>query len=125
MAASAATLTIARVHTVAFPGSTRHVEVEVQLASGLPAFNLVGLPDKAVGREPERVRAALTAHGPGAAAAADHRQPRARRPAPRKAGTSTCRSRSALLAAMGVLPRDEVGGRSRSASWHSTARSRR
>jgi magnesium chelatase family protein len=39
------------------------VEVQVQVSSGLPAFLVVGLPDKAVGEARERVRAALTAMG--------------------------------------------------------------
>jgi len=39
------------------------VEVQVQLAAGLPAFVIVGLPDKAVAESRERVRAALHAIG--------------------------------------------------------------
>lgn len=39
------------------------VEVQVQLASGMPAFNIVGLPDKAVAESKERVRAAIHALG--------------------------------------------------------------
>ncbi len=35
------------------------VEVETDILSGLPAFNIVGLPDKAVGESRERVRSAL------------------------------------------------------------------
>ena len=35
------------------------VAVEVHLATGLPAFNLVGLPDTEVKESRERVRAAL------------------------------------------------------------------
>jgi magnesium chelatase family protein len=39
------------VSTVAYLGlEARAVEVQVQLIPGLPAFNLVGLADKAVGR---------------------------------------------------------------------------
>jgi predicted ATPase with chaperone activity len=37
--------------------------VLVQVAPGLPAFNIVGLPDKAVSETKERVRAALIACG--------------------------------------------------------------
>ena len=37
------------------------VEVQVQISGGVPAFLLVGLPDKAVGEARERVRAALSA----------------------------------------------------------------
>ncbi|MGH7054373.1 MAG: YifB family Mg chelatase-like AAA ATPase, partial [Stellaceae bacterium] len=39
------------------------VEAQVTIASGLPAFTVVGLPDKAVAESRERVRAALTALG--------------------------------------------------------------
>ena len=55
---------IARIYTVAFEGvETREVDVQVQIASGLPSFAIVGLPDKAVGESRERVRAALSAIG--------------------------------------------------------------
>ena len=55
---------VALVSTVAFLGlEARAVEVQVQIASGLPAFIVVGLPDKAVGESRERVRAALNAIG--------------------------------------------------------------
>src|SRR5215510_2796933 len=53
-----------RVATVAFQGiEARAVEVQVQVAPGLPAFNVVGLADKAVSEARERVRAALVASG--------------------------------------------------------------
>ena len=55
---------VAHVATVAFLGlEARPVEVQVQVASGLPAFIVVGLPDKAVAESRERVRAALAAIG--------------------------------------------------------------
>ncbi len=55
---------VERVATVAFEGvEARPVDVQVQIAPGLPAFNLVGLPDKAVSEARERVRAALIASG--------------------------------------------------------------
>ncbi len=55
---------VALVQTVAYLGlEVRAVEVQCQLASGLPAFQIVGLPDKAVGESRERVRAALAAMG--------------------------------------------------------------
>ena len=64
MAGSTASLTIARVRTVAFLGlDTAEVDAEVQIASGLPSFAIVGLPDKAVAESRERVRAALGAMG--------------------------------------------------------------
>lgn len=55
---------VARVRTVAFQGiEVMPIDVQVQMASGLPAFTLVGLPDKAVGESRERVRASLGALG--------------------------------------------------------------
>ena len=55
---------VASVHSVAFSGiDVIPIDVQVQLASGLPAFTIVGLPDKAVGESRERVRGALHAMG--------------------------------------------------------------
>ncbi len=55
---------VAHVATVAFLGlEARAVEVQVQIASGVPKVLVVGLPDKAVGESRERVHAALTAIG--------------------------------------------------------------
>ena len=54
----------ARITTVAFQGiDVLEVDVQVQVAGGLPAFRVVGLADKAVGESRERVRAALNALG--------------------------------------------------------------
>lgn len=54
-----------RAYTVAFEGiDARPVDVQVQMGAGtLPAFTIVGLPDKAVAESRERVRAALNAIG--------------------------------------------------------------
>jgi magnesium chelatase family protein len=55
---------VAHVATVAFLGlEARAVEVQVQIAPGLPSFIVVGLPDKAVAESRERVRSALAAIG--------------------------------------------------------------
>ncbi len=55
---------VARAGTVAFQGiDVTDVDVQVELSPGLPAFTIVGLPDKAVGESKERVRAALGAMG--------------------------------------------------------------
>jgi len=55
---------VQRVSTVAFEGiEARSVDVQVQVAPGLPAFAIVGLPDKAVSEARERVRSALIASG--------------------------------------------------------------
>jgi len=53
-----------RIASVAFHGiEVLGVDVQVQTAAGLPAFAVVGLPDKAVGESRERVRAALASLG--------------------------------------------------------------
>ena len=55
---------VQRVSTAAFEGiEARAVDVQVQVAPGLPAFTIVGLPDKAVSEARERVRSALIASG--------------------------------------------------------------
>ncbi len=55
---------VALVSTVAFLGlEARGVEVQVQVTPGVPAFVVVGLPDKAVAESRERVRGALAAIG--------------------------------------------------------------
>ncbi len=53
---------VANAYSVAFQGvDARLVEVQCAVNAGLPAFSIVGLPDKAVSEARERVRAALTA----------------------------------------------------------------
>jgi magnesium chelatase family protein len=53
---------VALTYTVAFEGiEARLVEVQCAVTPGIPAFSIVGLPDKAVSEARERVRAALTA----------------------------------------------------------------
>ena len=55
---------VALVSTVAYLGlDARAVEVQCSLAPGMPKFNIVGLPDKAVGESRERVQAALASMG--------------------------------------------------------------
>jgi magnesium chelatase family protein len=101
---------VARIHTVAFQGiEVLPIEVQVQMASGVPAFVVVGLPDKAVAESRERVRAALTALGLALPprrivvnlAPADLLKEGSHFDLPIAAG---------LLAAMGVLPADELEG---------------
>jgi magnesium chelatase family protein len=54
----------AQVRTVAFHGiEVIEVEAQVTITSGLPAFAIVGLPDKAVAESRERVRSALNSLG--------------------------------------------------------------
>jgi len=51
---------------VAFEGiEARAVDVQIQIGPGVPAFTIVGLPDKAVAESRERVRGALNAIGLG------------------------------------------------------------
>ena len=55
---------VAIARTVAYLGlEARSVEVQCQVAAGVPAFIVVGLPDKAVAESRERVRAAIAAIG--------------------------------------------------------------
>jgi len=99
---------VARVATVAFEGTeVLDIDVQVQMSSGIPAFNLVGLPDKAVGESRERVRAALFALGLSLPA---------KHIAVNLAPADVLKEGShfdlpialGLLAAMGVLPLEEI-----------------
>ncbi len=103
-------MSLARIRSFAFSGiEAVPVEVQVQISSGLPAFLVVGLPDKAVGEARERVRAALTAMGLSLPpkrvlinlAPADLLKEGSHFDLPIALG---------VLAAMEVLPRDEVAG---------------
>jgi magnesium chelatase family protein len=52
---------VARAYTVAFEGvEARTVEVQCAVTPGMPAFAIVGLPDKAVSEARDRVRTALS-----------------------------------------------------------------
>ncbi|MFQ5622165.1 MAG: YifB family Mg chelatase-like AAA ATPase [Paracoccaceae bacterium] len=99
---------IARAYTVAFQGvEARIVEVQCAITAGLPAFNLVGLPDKAVSEARERVRAAMMAMGLALPA---KRITVNLSPAdlPKEGSHFDLPIALALLAAMDVLSRDEV-----------------
>lgn len=53
---------VARAYTVAFEGvEAKPVEVQCAVTPGMPAFSVVGLPDKAVSEARDRVRTALSA----------------------------------------------------------------
>ena len=55
---------VAHIQTIAFQGvDALPVDVQVHLAPGQNAFNVVGLPDKSIAESRERVRAALSAVG--------------------------------------------------------------
>jgi len=99
---------VARVATVAFQGiEVLDVDVQVQTSAGLPAFTIVGLPDKAVAESRERVRAALNAMGLALPA---------KRITVNLAPADLVKEGShfdlpialGLLAAMGVVPADEL-----------------
>ena len=52
---------VARAYTVAFHGvEARPVEVQCAVSPGMPAFSIVGLPDKAVSEARDRIRSALS-----------------------------------------------------------------
>jgi len=101
---------VAKVRTVAFHGvEVIEVETQVTIASGLPAFTVVGLPDKAVAESRERVRAALGSLGLGLPP---------RRITVNLVPADVLKEGShfdlpialALLAAMEALPADELNG---------------
>jgi magnesium chelatase family protein len=101
---------VARVGTVAFSGVTAMpVDVQVQIAAGLPAFTVVGLPDKAVAESRERVRSALDAIGLGLPpkritvnlAPAD---------LPKEGSHFDLPIALGILAAMGAMPGDQLAG---------------
>ena len=103
-------MSLARIGSFAFSGiEAVPVEVQVQISSGLPAFLIVGLADKAVAEARERVRAALTAMGLSLPP---------KRILINMAPADLVKEGShfdlpialAVLAAMEVLPRDEVAG---------------
>ncbi|GGC42083.1 ATPase AAA [Siccirubricoccus deserti] len=103
-------MSIARIATFAFSGiEAAPVEVQVQIAAGLPAFLVVGLPDKAVAESRERVRAALSGMGLSLPP---------KRVLVNLAPADILKEGShfdlpialAVLAAMDVLPREEMAG---------------
>jgi len=108
--AAAGTSAVARVRTVAFSGiDVLPVDVQVQVTAGLPAFAVVGLPDKAIAESRERVRGALAAIGLALPpkhisvnlAPADLMKEGSHFDLPIALG---------LLVAMGVVPQDAVAG---------------
>jgi len=101
---------VARVGTVAFQGvEVMGIDVQVQMSGGIVAFNVVGLPDKAVGESRERVRASLHALGLSLPpkritvnlAPADVLKEGSHFDLPIALG---------LLTVMGVVPEDEIAG---------------
>ncbi|MCO8145231.1 YifB family Mg chelatase-like AAA ATPase [Rhodovulum tesquicola] len=101
---------VARAFTVAFEGvEARIVEVQCAVAPGLPAFSVVGLPDKAVSEARDRLRAALVAMG---VALPSKRITVNLSPAdlPKEGSHFDLPIAVALLAALDVIPRDAAEG---------------
>ncbi|MEX5728278.1 magnesium chelatase family protein [Rhodovulum iodosum] len=101
---------VARAYTVAFEGvEARLVEVQCAVSAGLPAFSIVGLPDKAVSEARDRLRAALTAMS---IALPSKRITVNLSPAdlPKEGSHFDLPIALALLAALEVIPREEIEG---------------
>lgn len=99
---------IARAYTVAFEGvEAREVEVQCAITPGMPAFSIVGLPDKAVSEARDRLRAALNTL---AIALPSKRITINLSPAnlPKEGAHFDLPIAMALLAALDVLPREEI-----------------
>ena len=99
---------VALTYTVAFEGvEARQVEVQCAISPGMPAFSIVGLPDKAVSEARERVRAALTAM---AIALPSKRITINMSPAdlPKEGSHYDLPIAVALLAALDVIPQDKA-----------------
>src|SRR2546421_1780309 len=101
---------VQRVSTVAFEGiEARAVDVQVQVAPGLPAFNGGGLPDKAVSEARERVRSALIASGlalPARRITVNMAPPAL----PKEGSHYDLPIALGLMAAIGAIPHDAVSG---------------
>ncbi len=101
---------VARAYTVAFEGvEARQVEVQCAITPGLPAFSLVGLPDKAVSEARDRVRTALSSM---AIALPSKRITINLSPAdlPKEGSHFDLPIALALLAALEIIPKDAVEG---------------
>ncbi len=101
---------VALAYTVAFEGiDARLVEVQCAVTPGIPAFSIVGLPDKAVSEARERVRAALTAM---AIALPSKRITVNLSPAdlPKEGSHFDLPIAVALLAALEIIPQDDAAG---------------
>jgi magnesium chelatase family protein len=99
---------VATAYTVAFEGvDARLVEVQCAITPGMPNFAIVGLPDKAVSEARERVRTALTEM---AIALPSKRITVNLSPAdlPKEGSHFDLPIALALLAALDILPHDEV-----------------
>ena len=101
---------VARAFTVAFEGvEARIVEVQCAVSPGMPYFGVVGLPDKAVSEARERVKSALNAM---AIALPSKRIMVNLSPAdlPKEGSHFDLPIALAVLAAIEIIPKDEVEG---------------
>ncbi len=101
---------VSHAYTVAFEGvSARTVEVQCAVTPGLPAFSIVGLPDKAVSEARDRVRAALNSL---AIALPSKRITINLSPAdlPKEGSHFDLPIALALLAALEIIPQDAAAG---------------
>ena len=101
---------VALAYTVAFEGvEARLVEVQCAVAPGIPAFAVVGLPDKAVSEARERIRAAF---GAMSVAMPNKRVTVNLSPAdlPKEGSHFDLPIALAVLAVLEVLPPDELEG---------------
>ena len=101
---------VAKAYTVAFEGvEARLVEVQCAVSPGMPGFTIVGLPDKAVSEAKERVRAALSAMS---IALPTKKITVNLSPAdlPKEGSHFDLPIALALLAAIDIIPKDEVEG---------------
>lgn len=101
---------VARAYTVAFQGvDARTVEVQCAVTPGMPAFSIVGLPDKAVSEARDRVRTALSSM---AIALPSKRITINLSPAdmPKEGSHFDLPIAMSLLAALEVIPKDAVEG---------------
>ncbi|SFO23333.1 magnesium chelatase family protein [Roseovarius lutimaris] len=101
---------VARAYTVAFEGvEAKPVEVQCAITPGLPAFSLVGLPDKAVSEARDRVRTALSSM---AIALPSKRITINLSPAdmPKEGSHFDLPIALALLAALDIIPKDAAEG---------------
>lgn len=101
---------VARAYTVAFEGvEAKPVEVQCAITPGIPAFSLVGLPDKAVSEARDRVRTALSSM---AIALPSRRITINLSPAdmPKEGSHFDLPIALALLAALEIIPKDAAEG---------------
>lgn len=101
---------VSHVTTVAFRGiEAVPVDVQVQIGPGIVAFNVVGLPDKAVAESRERVRSALLSSGLSLPA---KRITVNLAPAdlPKEGSHYDLPIALGVMAAMGAIPGDQLGG---------------